>query len=138
MLRNPASTRPWQHVLEPLSGYLLLAAKIYSSPREYSGAWNFGPRNKSIRTVQDVAEGIVKYWGAGEIRINVQSDVPREAKLLRLNCDKSHQILGWYPRWDFDHAVEKTVYWYKKAFNNKQALEISTQQIEDYMEQNND
>ncbi len=134
ILRNPASTRPWQHVLEPLSGYLLLAAKIYSSPKKYSGVWNFGPRGESIRTVHDLVKRIVEFWGKGNIRINRQQNALYEAKMLHLNCDKAYQILGWQPCWDFDHAVDETVRWYKEVISGKPALQISKQQIKKYME----
>jgi CDP-glucose 4,6-dehydratase len=133
MVRNPKSTRPWQHVLEPLSGYLMLAAKIYSNPEKYSGAWNFGPQGESIRTVQDLAERIVKLWGSGEVKANIQTGAPHEAKLLHLNCDKAKQILRWRPRWDFDRAVDETAYWYKEVLSGKSALQISRQQIKNYM-----
>jgi CDP-glucose 4,6-dehydratase len=138
MMRNPVSTRPWQHILEPLSGYLMLAAEIYNEPKKYSGAWNFGPRGESIRTVQDLAERIVKLWGSGEVQANIQTGAPHEAKLLHLNCDKAQQILRWHPRWDFDRAVDETAYWYKKVISGKPALQISRQQIKKYMETEND
>ena len=134
ILRNPNSTRPWQHVLEPLSGYLLLASEIYRNPVKYSGAWNFGPRGESIRTVQDLAERIVGFWGSGEIQVNIQTGAPHEARLLHLNCDKAQQILNWHPRWDFDRAVDEATYLYKEALSGKLALQISRQQIKKYME----
>ena len=136
ILRNPDSTRPWQHVLEPLSGYLLLAAEMYRSSVEYSGAWNFGPRGKAIRTVQDLAKRIVEFWGEGEVQTKIKQDVTAyEAKLLHLNCDKAYQILRWYPRWDFDRAVDETTHWYKEVISGKPALEISEQQIKTYIEE---
>jgi len=134
MVYNPNSTRPWQHVLEPLSGYLLLASEIYRNPVKYSGAWNFGPRGESIRTVQDLAERIVGFWGSGEIQVDIQHDAPHEARLLLLNCDKAQQILRWRPRWDFGRAVDETARWYKEVLSGKPALQISRQQIKDYTE----
>ena len=138
MIRNPNSTRPWQHVLEPLSGYLILAAKIYSNPEKYSGAWNFGPRGESIRTVHDLAERIVKFWGTGDVQVNIQTGALHEAKLLHLNCDKAYQLLGWRPRWDFGCAVDETACWYKEVISGNPALQISRQQIKKYMETEND
>ena len=135
MLRNPASTRPWQHVLEPLSGYLLLGAKIYNNPEKYSGAWNFGPRGESIRTVQNLAEKIVEFWGAGKVQANIQHGALHEARLLHLNCDKAQQILRWRPRWNFGRAVDETAYWYKEVISGKSALQLSRQQIKKYMEE---
>ena len=135
ILRNPNSTRPWQHVLDPLYGYLLLAVEIYNDPKKYSGAWNFGPRSKSIRTVQNLAEKIVEFWGEGMVEANIQHDAPHEGRLLHLNCDKAQQVLGWYPLWLFDTAVEETARWYKEVLADNSALEISKQQIKKYMEE---
>ena len=132
-VRNPVSTRPWQHVLEPLSGYLLLASGICNNPVKYSGAWNFGPRGESIRTVQDLAERIVGFWGSGEVQANIQAGAPHEARLLHLNCDKAYKILGWHPRWNFERAVDETACWYKEVIFGKPALQISRQQIKRYM-----
>ena len=134
VLRNPSSTRPWQHVLEPLSGYLLLAAKLYDNPKEFLGAWNFGPGGESIRTVNDLSERIVSGWGKGELKVNTEANAVHEARLLHLNCDKAQQSLNWHPRWDFDRAVDETVAWYKRVFLGEPALDVSRQQIKDYTE----
>jgi CDP-glucose 4,6-dehydratase len=133
IVRNPVSTRPWQHVLESLSGYLMLAVGIYNDPEKYSGAWNFGSMGESIRTVKDLAERIVDFWGSGDIQVNLQTGAPHEARWLHLNCDKAHQVLGWHSRWDFDSAVDETASWYKAVNSGKPALQISRQQIKDYM-----
>ena len=138
VLRNPNATRPWQHVLEPLSGYLLLAAKLFHSPVEFSGAMNFGPRNESFHTVQNLVERIVAFWGKGEVQVNIEANAPHESTLLHLNCDKAEQVLGWHPRWDFSRAVDKTTHWYKEVVSGKQALQISKQQIKEYMGELND
>ncbi len=138
VIRNPNATRPWQHVLEPLSGYLLLAAKLYQSPVEFSGAMNFGPRNDSFHTVQSLVERIVAFWGKGELQINVDPNAPHESTLLHLNCDKAEQILDWHPRWDFGQAVDETTHWYKEVDSGKQALQISKQQIKEYTGELND
>jgi CDP-glucose 4,6-dehydratase len=134
LLRNPLSTRPWQHVLEPLSGYLSLASKLYSDARGFSGSWNFGPRIESIRTVHDLAERIVACWGEGKVEAASQQSVPHEARLLQLNCDKAIQMLEWAPRWDFDHTVEVTVQWYRDITNGMAARQVTNRQIEQYME----
>lgn len=133
-LRNPQSTRPWQHVLEPLSGYLLTAANLFNEPKRYSGAWNFGPDAQSIRTVGDLAQMIVAEWGSGRIEVAQQADAPHEACLLHLNCDKAHQLMRWRPRWDAKRAVAETVGWYKGVHEGGSALEISNKQILAYME----
>lgn len=134
ILRNPNSTRPWQHVLEPLSGYLLTAANLYSAPKQFSGVWNFGPEYRSIKTVKTLADKIVDCWGKGKIQVVRQEDAPHEATFLQLNCDKSHQLLHWYPKWDFGRAVAETVGWYKDVLEGKPALQVSKRQIADYLE----
>ena len=134
LLRNPKSTRPWQHVLEPLSGYLALACKLHTNPRSFSGAWNFGPRAESIRTVLDLAETIVTCWGEGKVDVVSDHALPHEAQLLQLNCDKSIRALGWTPRWDFDRTVKMTVKWYRKITDGIPARQVTNEQIQRYME----
>jgi len=131
-LRNPAATRPWQHVLEPLSGYLLLAAKLFNEPKQWGGSWNFGPSTHEVRTVQYVAESIVKYIGKGGVLIDKSNLHVHEANLLQLNCDKAHQLLGWYPRWQIDKTVEATAVWYKTILEGGNAEEITRTQIHDF------
>lgn len=133
-LRNPDSTRPWQHVLEPLSGYLTLATKLLEEPKKFSGAWNFGPRGESIRTVQDLAKSVVAKWGIGEMLIVKDATAPHEAGLLHLNCDKAHQLLGWSPQWDFERTIAETVRWYREVIAGVPALAVSKIQILSYME----
>ena len=132
IIRNPLSTRPWQHVLEPLSGYLRLAVKLYHTPKDYSGSWNFGPRGESMPSVQDLVEKVIGCWGEGKIQVKPDEDSPSEAGMLHLNCDKAHYGLGWQPRWDFDRAVVETVRWYKEVFMGHSAMKITRQQIKDY------
>ncbi len=128
-LRNPGSTRPWQHVLEPIAGYMLLAARLYDEPKRWGGSWNFGPSTHEVRTVQDVAEVIIAHLGKGHIEI-VESQIhAHEARLLQLNCDKAHQLLGWYPRWHVEQTLEATALWYKTIMNGGKAEEITRAQI---------
>lgn len=133
-LRNPHSTRPWQHVLEPLSGYLMTAARLLDDPQRYAGAWNFGPDSESIRTVGELATMVVKGWGAGEVVVDQQVDAPHEATLLHLNCDKAHQLMRWRPKWNADRAVAETVLWYRQVHQGCNALSVSSEQILAYME----
>ena len=133
-IRNPSATRPWQHVLEPLSGYLVTAAKLYASPKEFAGAWNFGPDDESVRTVKDLAEQLVACWGKGTLYTPQQADAPHEASLLHLNCDKAKRLLGWRSRWNFTQGVTETVRWYHEITAGRDALTISQQQITNYME----
>ena len=133
-IRNPLATRPWQHVLEPLSGYLLTAAKLYNSPKEFSGAWNFGPDDESVRTVKDLAEQLISFWGEGSIHTPQQHAAPHEANLLHLNCDKAKRLLGWQSQWNFVEGVSETVLWYREITDGGDAMQISRQQIAKYME----
>ncbi len=132
VLRSPESTRPWQHVLEPLSGYLLLAARMYDSAKKYSSAWNFGPQSTDIRTVRDLSTTIVERWGSGKVEIDKSAAIFHEARLLCLNCDKAHQLLGWYPQWDFERTITETVRWYREILAGTPAYVITRQQINEY------
>lgn len=135
LIRNPAAVRPWQHVLEPLGGYLKLAAGLYQSPQEYSGSWNFGPGTDSMRQVEDLVKLIIEFWGCGEIALSDNDQrAEYEADLLYLNCDKAYHQLGWQPVWDFKTTVQKTVQWYKEVNQGAVPLEMTRQQIKDYTE----
>ena len=129
LLRNPDATRPWQHVLEPLAGYLLLAARLYEEPKRWGGSWNFGPSTHEVRTVRDVAEVIVNCIGRGRVEVVESKTQVHEARLLQLNCDKAHQLLGWQPRWQVDQALEATAVWYKAIMNGDTAERITRAQI---------
>ena len=131
-LRNPSATRPWQHVLEPLSGYLLLAARLRKEPSAFSGSWNFGPPSKEVRTVLEVAEHLIARFGRGRVNCESSAKNPHEAGLLQLNCDKAHQKLGWYPRWDFERTLDMTADWYKNVQGGEDAKKVTRQQLYDY------
>ena len=109
-LRNPDSVRPWQHVLEPISGYLLLGKKLLTDGRKYAESFNFGPDENSIIKVSDVASKFVKYYGKGEIIINKKYNL-HEANLLLLNTEKAKNIIGWKPLYDNDKAIKLTAEW---------------------------
>jgi CDP-glucose 4,6-dehydratase len=135
-VRNPRAVRPWQHVLEPLSGYLQLGARLLSRDaaerRRFSEAWNFGPEVGNTRTVGELVESFVARWGAGSWRDASDANAPHEASLLRLSIDKAHARLGWSPRWDFDETVARTVGWYKAFYAGEDAGEWCLRQINDY------
>ena len=131
-IRNPNATRPWQHVLEPLSGYLLLAARLYEEPNKWKGSWNFGPSTHEVCTVQKVAEVIIEHLGKGEIEISNSTRQLHEAHLLQLNCDKAHQLLNWYPRWNSEKTLQKTALWYKTLMNGGEAEMITRKQIYEF------
>ena len=130
-IRSPRSVRPWQHVLEPLSGYLLLASKMYRDGQKYAGAWNFGPYHASIITVEEVARKLIGYWGSGQYKdLSKQSSrEPHEASLLTLDTSKAIHQLNWTPVLDVNEAIECTVNWYKAA---QVDYEFCAGQINDY------
>lgn len=134
LLRNPQSTRPWQHVLEPLSGYLTLAGALAENPQQYSGTWNFGPCEESNRTVKELVQAVVEIWGSGQINLIQQNSNWHEAGLLHLNCDKSHHQLGWRPQWNFEQTVTETVDWYQSFSEGQSMSQKSIYQIQRYME----
>ena len=131
-VRNPLATRPWQHVLEPLSGYILLSAKLRDNPEKFSGSWNFGPSSSEVRTVKEVASSIIHHFGKGQVETIGSNDHHHEAMLLQLNCDKSHQILKWEPRWNVEETLKYTAEWYKKVLGGKSAEEITKLQVQKY------
>lgn len=135
-LRNPHATRPWQHVLEPLSGYLLLASKLYVEPEKWSGAWNFGPSSFDVKTVKEVTESIINYLQKGSIKISDENQMFHEARLLQLNCDKSNQLLGWKPTWGVDKTIQQTALWYAAYLNGLNPADVTKSQVEDFFGKN--
>jgi CDP-glucose 4,6-dehydratase len=122
VVRNPNSTRPWQHVLEPLSGYLRLAGKLLSEgdSGKWAEAWNFGPNLEDEARVADLATALVKAWGSGQWITPASTDVSVEAQTLRIAIDKAVSKLGWRPRWNLDETVRRTVDWYQAFYRNPQ------------------
>jgi len=131
-LRNPNATRPWQHVLEPINGYLALGAKLYNNPEIFKGSWNFGPSTSQIRTVEEVANSIVQSLGKGVVEVELTDKNQHEANLLQLNCDKAHQLLGWSPVWNVEKTLNMTAEWYKVFINNGDINAITKSQIQDF------
>jgi CDP-glucose 4,6-dehydratase len=123
-IRSPKSTRPWQHVLEPLSGYLTLALS------GKGGAWNFGPNPGDVRTVEDTVKYSIVEWGRGEYAIEQGPNMMHESKALTLSSEKAQRQLGWRPRWEFIRAIHETVRWYKQPSADLWNLTIS--QIDQY------
>ncbi len=131
-IRNPSATRPWQHVLDPLSGYLLLASKMYREPHKYCGAWNFGPVQNSIFTVGEITNMIVAKWEDGNWVDKSNKNETHEANLLSLDISKAKSYLRWTPNWDIKVTIEKTVEWYKK-YKRENAYKICMSQIVEYI-----
>lgn len=134
IIRSPNATRPWQHVLEPLSGYLLVGQKLLEGKKEFAEGWNFGPGDKGSIAVKEVVEYIKQYWNKIDYTINEDNNNPYETNLLKLDCSKAHLKLGWSAKWDSQTTFEKTVTWYKEFYENKNI--ISLQQLIDYSKLN--
>ena len=111
-VRNQNSTRPWQHVLEPLSGYLLLAEKLFAQGKDFRGPYNFGPTLEANHSVIELVETALSYW-PGSWHEAIDRSAPHEASRLHLQIDKAHHQLGWTPRWTFETTVKRTVGWYR-------------------------
>lgn len=132
LIRSPHAVRPWQHTLEPLSGYLLLAEHLYEEGNSYAEGWNFGPRDDDAREVQWIVERVTSLWGEGATWIKDNGDHPHEANYLKLDCSKARSRLQWQPHLNLSQALEKTVLWYKAFFNGENMREITLNQIYDY------
>ena len=132
MIRNPHSTRPWQHVLEPLSGYLRLAEKLYNNPIKYSDGWNFGPDKQNNASVSSLCNMIMKVYGMNTQQDNQTGSHPHEAKLLMLSNDKAKEELQWFPKWTLDKTIEKTVNWHQYYTKGNNVLSLCEEQIDNY------
>jgi CDP-glucose 4,6-dehydratase len=134
ILRNPNATRPWQHVLEPLYGYLLLAARMLTiDGGKYCSGWNFGPASENVLRVGDVVAKIACSWGSAATYSSSKANNPHEAQLLALNCDKAIHSLGWKPLWNIDQVVNRTVDWYRAWHTNCQnMLQLTKSQIHEF------
>ena len=133
VLRNPNSTRPWQHVLEPLSGYMAVAEGLIARPGETTGAWNFGPDPENVRTVEELARTAITVWGSGNVRIEGNAGHPHEANLLMLNSDKAKTELGWRAHWNFADAVGHTIEWYKRVHDGEDPVAVTDEQLNDFV-----
>lgn len=131
-VRNPNAVRPWQHVLEPLSGYMTLAEKIYQdNDRQYQTAFNFGPDQDSFRSVEELLHVSLKLWPGEWINTHA-NDQPHEAGLLMLSIKKAEQLLGWKPKWNFEQSVSRAIIWYKHHASGRIALELCLKDIKDF------
>lgn len=131
-IRSPKAIRPWQHVLEPLSGYMLLAQKMWNEPTAYCEGWNFGPRAESITTVWEVARQVIENYGSGELKDISDPNALHEAKLLMLDISKAKFRLGWEPRMNITQCVELTVDWYKR-YKSGDVFSLCVGQIDTYL-----
>lgn len=132
MIRNPSATRPWQHVLEPLSGYIVLAQALFDRGSEFSGAWNFGPQDVDARPVRDVIELLISQWNVAATWMQDGAAQPHEAHFLKLDCSKAKQELNWSSRWSLEKAISAIVEWQRAYSNGEDMLAVTRKQIESY------
>ncbi|MFA5161961.1 MAG: CDP-glucose 4,6-dehydratase [Elusimicrobiales bacterium] len=131
-VRNPQSLRPWQHVLEPLAGYLVLAKRLWENGPEYAQAWNFGPESGDVRPAGWLVKEICARWGGADFEIT-PSKSGHEAAILMLDSTKSRLKLDWRPKWTLEKTLDKIVEWYKASGEGKDMLEITNRQLEEYL-----
>ncbi len=124
-LRSPDAVRPWQHVLEPLSGYLLLGARLFAGDAGCAEAWNFGPEASGALSVAQAAGLLARHWDAVQYRAAAPKENPHEAKILRLDCTKAHEKLNWHPVWNAETAFRRTAEWYRDFYEEKQVNTIA-------------
>jgi CDP-glucose 4,6-dehydratase len=133
-LRNPGAVRPWQHVLDPVAAYLMLAERLVTAPDGVDQAWNIGPDLGENRSVQTVAQAMVDALQTGRVVIEQDANAPHEANLLMLDCAKAKQQLGWKPRWSFDPAIRHTAEWYGAWHAGKDMRAMTERQIADFLQ----
>jgi len=131
IIRNPNSTRPWQHVLEPVSGYLLLAKKLYENKKKFSGSWNFGPSMREAMSVNNVVKLFFHFLKINKNILTKKGNF-KEANLLKLNSNKAIQILQWKNRWNMKKSIQETAKWYKNYLTKKDVKKTSIIQIREY------
>ena len=133
IVRNPKSNRPWQHVLEPLSGYLVLAQALYQSPQDYAEGWNFGPLDEDAKPVDWILDRMVEKWQGNASWQLDENAHPHEAGFLKLDISKAKSRLQWQPAWHLDDTIEKIVQWYQAWMNQEDMQELCLKEINDYM-----
>jgi CDP-glucose 4,6-dehydratase len=138
LIRNPNSVRPWQHVIEPLFGYLELGAKLNTDPIKFSQAFNFGPNTSDALSVEEIVKWSIQKWGAGNYKAVLDTNNPHEAGLLKLDISKALNELKWRPVFNAQTAVERTISWYKSYYNGIKAIELMQLDIEYYQSKNNE
>lgn len=132
MIRYPYAIRPWQHVLEPLSGYLNLAVNLFQNGKAYLGAWNFGPNDQDVKPVEWIVEQMIARWGQGASWQKDGSSPPHEANFLKLDISKAKLQLGWVPQWSLEQALENIVYWHQCWIHKEDMRKVCLEQIIKY------
>ncbi len=134
-VRNQNAIRPWQHVLEPLSGYLLLCEKMVKQPVNFTGAWNFGPNDRDAQPVSSLVDILTERWGNGAQWYSNKEDSLHEAHYLKLDCSKVKSLLNWKPVWSLERSVDETVNWYKAWHQKFDMAEYTLRQIDIYQQE---
>ena len=130
-IRNPVAVRPWQHVLEPLSGYMVLAEKLYTQGKVFAQGYNFGPDEDSVLTVAEVSKLVTEIYGKGEVVVHKRDDL-HEAGLLMLNVEKAAKELDWHPTWTAHRAIAETVEWYRRFYAGEEMSDFTIRQIDSF------
>jgi CDP-glucose 4,6-dehydratase len=132
IVRNPLSTRPWQHVLEPLSGYLVLAEALYTQGGQFAEGWNFGPKDEDCQSVEKILNTMIKTWGEGAAWQLDANNNPHEAGFLKLDCSKAAQQLKWLPQWNLEFTLNLIVQWHKAWLNDEDMKKQCLKEIDLY------
>jgi CDP-glucose 4,6-dehydratase len=132
VIRNPKATRPWQHVLEPLSGYLILTQKLYKNQEEYAEGWNFGPNEQDVKPVDWILDKMIAKWPGSSWNLDVNSN-PHEASFLKLDITKAKSKLGWKPVWELSYTLEKIIAWHQAWLDKEDMKAVCLAEIEEYM-----
>ena len=132
VIRNPKATRPWQHVLEPLSGYLILAQNLYKNQKDYAEGWNFGPNEQDVKPVDWVLDKMIVKWPGSSWELDNNPN-PYEADYLKLDISKAQSKLGWKPVWDLSHTLDKIIDWNKAWLNKEDMKTVCLAEIKEYM-----
>lgn len=133
IIRNPLAVRPWQHVLEPLTGYLMLGIKLLEGKKEFGEAWNFGPDENENLSVGSILDNCIKVWGKGSYALD-KNENPHEAMTLKLDISKAKKYLNWKPKYSVTKAIEETIIWYKELYSGKMDMKKFTiNQVEEYI-----
>ena len=132
-IRNPYSIRPWQHVLEPLSGYITVAEHLYNHGCEYAEGWNFGPKDEDAKPVEWIANQLSSLWGENAEWFISAGEHPHEAHYLKLDCSKAKMRLNWQAVWNLQQTLEKIVSWQKAWLNKEDMYQYTVNEIKEYM-----
>jgi CDP-glucose 4,6-dehydratase len=132
IIRNPAAVRPWQHVMEPLAGYLQLALSLQQDVTKYTGAWNFGPHTEDNFSVLELSKMAIHIWGEGNLKVSRDVNAPHEAHLLRLDISKATGELNWFPKMRAEEAIKRTIQWYKAFYSGSNVKKLVEEDLKHY------